>query len=138
MGQNQAWLAITTNSNCRPGPILWWNRLHIAQVLLPCVLSHASAVSPAYTVPSPWPGSPVGGLSTPSEHLTWSLSAAVVLPAVMETQAGERAEDKIQRLQAQLDFTHTHYQKLLEQVHREFAVTARHYTFSSCLYHCCD
>lgn len=76
------------------------------------------------------------GLSTPSEPLTWSLSAAVAVPAVMESQAGERAEDRIQRLEAQLDFTHTHYQKLLEQVYRAVAVTARHNTFS-CLLHCC-
>lgn len=45
----------------------------------------------------------------------------------MESQVGETAKSKIQRLEAQLEFTHTHYQKLLEQVLRKLAVKARHF-----------
>ena len=45
----------------------------------------------------------------------------------MESQVGETAKSKIQRLEAQLEFTHTHYQKLLEQVLRKVAVKARHF-----------
>ena len=51
----------------------------------------------------------------------------------MESQAGETVESKVKRLEAQLEFTHTHYQKLLEQVHRKLAVTARHSILSNCL-----
>ena len=61
----------------------------------------------------------------------------VALAAAMEGQVSETPENKIKRLEAQLEFTHTHYQKVLEQVHRELAVTARHSTFRNCLHHPC-